>query len=541
VVTRSASAVAAVELSGIDTCSMSSRVDLRTGAETTPAPPAEPVSYVRPPLLNPTLHRADVPDVTHEPCHRAESGFSLVEVLVAATILVVGILATAMVVSGASRANAVNRQRDAATNLAREVIEGVRTVPYDRITHTGISAELQTLPGLQDTDGGGYGVSRGGLVFNVAVDVCIVDDPADGGGPRVATTTFCASSTPAGTEDPNPEDYKKVSATITWRQSGGRTTSVVQSGIINNPGSASGPAVRSIAPRGYEAPFLVTEPLTTVTFDLTTSSKPHVVNWLLDGTVKTPGPVMNGTSGLAWTFTWDIGPVEGGVLDGDYIVSGEAFNQYGVSGPGRQETIILNRRRPFAPRQVTGGRTGFGTVEIEWTANSERDIVGYEVYREEAAGLVTVCPLASQKLDTVCVDTHPPGDAAVKYRVSAYDKDPFTGVPRVGDASSWLTVVTDNRPPYAPTDLTATRAADGVVTFTWKRPSPEDPDAQDGVEFYRVYRDGQTLAHRYARWFDSRSTVTWQDMATDGTTHTYWVSAVDRHYAESPLEDGVTR
>jgi len=27
-----------------------------------------------------------------------------------------------------------------------------------------------------------------------------------------------------------------------------------------------------------------------------------------------------------------------GVLDGDYILSAEAFNQYGVSGPGRQES-----------------------------------------------------------------------------------------------------------------------------------------------------------------------------------------------------------
>jgi hypothetical protein len=60
------------------------------------------------------------------------------------------------------------------------------------------------------------------------------------------------------------------------------------------------------------------------------------------------------------------------------------------------------------------------------------------------------------------------------------------------------------------------------------------------VEFYRVYRDGTTLAHRYARWFDNSGTVRWQDTATDGKAHTYWVTAVDEHYAESPIGTGVT-
>jgi hypothetical protein len=307
----------------------------------------------------------------------------------------------------------------------------------------------------------------------------------------------------------------------------------VQTGIVSNPGSAGGPAIRSIAPRGYAAPFVVSDPLTNaVVVDLTTSSAPNTVKWLLDGTTQPSAPVMNGPSGVAWMFTWTIGDVTTGLLDGDYIVSAEAFNQYGVSGPGRQETVILNRRKPFKPTQVTGGRSNFGTVEIEWSANSERDIVGYEVYRQGSA--TPVCSLATLQLDTFCVDGSPPGTALVDYWVVAYDKDPVTGLLRPGDQSNTLTVVNNNNAPFGPTNLVGSRSG-STVTLTWKRPSPADPDPLDGIEFYRIYRDGQALADRYERWFDQAATITWQDTATGGVSHSYSVTAVDKHYAESPF------
>jgi fibronectin type 3 domain-containing protein len=274
---------------------------------------------------------------------------------------------------------------------------------------------------------------------------------------------------------------------------------------------------------------------------VTTSSKPAAINWLLDGTVKQPPPVQQGTSGLIWAFTWDIGATSSGTLDGPYILSAEAFNQYGVSGPGRQETVVLNRRAPFAPRQVTGGRTIFGTVEIEWEANSERDIIGYEVRRLDASGTTVVCALLDQRLETTCIDAAPPAADPLRYVVYAYDRD-SAGAPREGDASSVRTVLAGNQAPNPPTTLAGTREADGSVTLTWSRPAPEDPDgAPDGVEFYRVYRDGQALANRYDRWFDSGPNVTWQDTETNGLEHTYWVTAVDTQHLESSFVGPVTK
>jgi type II secretory pathway pseudopilin PulG len=469
---------------------------------------------------------------------RGERGFTLIEVVAATLILMVGVLATAAMLNASSRANATNRQRDTATNIARELIESARSIPYERISEPGVNASLQAIPGLEDGPETGYVLTRNGVSYAIEIDVCIMDDPKDGGGPRSTTETFCASSVAAGTQDKNPEDYKRVTATVRWTREG-VDRRVEQIGIINNPGSASGPAIRSIAPRDGTT---ITANISQVLVDVTTSSEPAAINWLLDGSVRQPPPVRQGTTGLNWVFAWDIGDKETGTLDGPYILSAEAFNQYGVSGPGRQETVILNRRQPFKPRRVTGGRTIFGTVEIEWEANSERDIIGYEVRRIEATGsAVVVCPLLTQGLNTSCTDSAPPGTDPLEYVVYAYDRD-TAGQPREGDASDPRVVTAGNQPPFPPTDLAATRNADGSVTLTWSRPAPEDPDGpSDGVEFYRIYRDGNALEDRFERWFDDRPSVTWQDTGTNGLEHTYWVTAVDTHHMESAFLGPVTK
>lgn len=463
---------------------------------------------------------------------RDERGFTIIEVLAAMVILLVGVLATAKIIDATSQANAATRQRDAATNIARELIEGAHSIPYERVSEPGVNAALQAIPGLEDAPGGGYVIRRNGVDYTITIDVCVMDDPKDGGGPRVATTTFCSNSAPPGTQDKNPEDYKRVTTTITWRLHNLQHRAV-QTGIINNPGSASGPAIRLIVPRGYGAPYVVSDPsVTAVPIDITTSSKPAAINWLLDGTVKQPAPVQNGSTGLVWTATWNIGTTltpQSGTLDGDYIISAEAFNQYGVSGPGRQETVILNRRKPFPPPQVAGGRSKFGTVEIEWTANSERDIIGYKVFRVSPGPLVQICPLTTE---TSCADPAPPDAPLVQYVVYAYDRD-TAGVEREGDVSDTLDVTKDNQAPFPPTSLSGEAAADGTVTLRWSRPAPADPDTGDTIAFYRIYRDGQAIGDRYERWYDTRDLPEWQDTQTGGTKHSYSVTAVDTHFGES--------
>ena len=60
--------------------------------------------------------------------------------------------------------------------------------------------------------------------------------------------------------------------------------------------------------------------------------------------------------------------------------------------------------------------------------------------------------------------------------------------------------------------------------LTWT--AAHDPDLGDSIAFYRVYRDGNAYEDRYDRTGDG-ATLSLVDGRSDGTTHTYWVSAVD--------------
>src|SRR5215213_1682115 len=133
---------------------------------------------------------------------RAQAGFTLIEVLVASFVLMVGVFSAFALLDRANAATNRVRTSDNATNLTRELIEGARSVPYEKVSSPGVVSELQALPGL---DG---------------IDVCIMDDPKDGGGPRPTTATFCANSAPAGTTDKNPEDYKRITVIVTWKDQG---------------------------------------------------------------------------------------------------------------------------------------------------------------------------------------------------------------------------------------------------------------------------------------------------------------------------------
>src|SRR3954449_6373623 len=82
---------------------------------------------------------------------RQESGFTLIEVTIAATLLVVGVLGVLSLVDGANKATARTKAREAGVNLAREAVEAVRAVPYPDLLPSQIDSELKAQPGLADS------------------------------------------------------------------------------------------------------------------------------------------------------------------------------------------------------------------------------------------------------------------------------------------------------------------------------------------------------------------------------------------------------
>jgi type II secretory pathway pseudopilin PulG len=474
--------------------------------------------------------------------HVEQAGFTLVEVLVAAFVLMVGVLSMLALFDLANATTVVDRQREGATSLAREITEGARSVPFDELVSTvSLNAELQAMPGLEDDSAGGgpYTVKRRGTVFTVVTSVCTVDDVKDGGGSRPSGASFCSDSTTADTADANPEDYRRVKATVSWTHRG-ITRSVTQTGIVNNPGS--GPGVHSVVPDGWAAPYEITTDVPALTIRITTTDPAKVVSWSLDGTKQSTAPVQSDGTAQLWTVDWQIAALD----DGPYVITAEAFDANGVSGPSRTETITLNRYLPRKPGHVAGGRNGLGSVDIEWAANTERDIIGYEVERTDAASTETgqvVCGFVAQKLDTTCIDPSPPDADAIYYHVRAYDKAPGTGAPRPGEWSDPLKVIRTNQPPFAPPRVDASTTFPGtssaVVTLTFQRPAPQDPDPGDSIAFFRIYRVDPGaqpgVRDRYDRWYREGDSLTWEDIHTGGSKHDYYVSAVDTNYAESVM------
>jgi prepilin-type N-terminal cleavage/methylation domain-containing protein len=485
-----------------------------------------------------------------------DRGFTLVEVLVAILILLVGVLGVVSLIDGANFATAKTKSREGGTNLAREILDGARAVDYDRLNPTEIVGELQSQPGLADSDVSepGWQIARRGIHYTVTgVPVCKVDDPKDGFGDHVGGD-FCAGSS-TGNADGNPDDMRRMDVRIEWSV-GALKPSIRQTTLIINPSGSLGPSVKAFCVTGLPASGSTTCPATPisvvpnashtkVSFAATTSPA-TAFTWQVDDADSrgnaTPTPSGSSTG---WTFDWELGVVGAfscstppdWALDGNYLVAGQAFDSNGIQGQRGVLTLTVNRSLPFETCGLEGGYNDppdkAPVVDLQWGANPERDIVGYRVYRKDgvSAPAVEVCALTTE---TSCSVPDPvPG---IYYAV-AVDRDPSTGTLREGPSGTARTidVPVGNRPPDPPAPVSAT-IADGLPVISWGPPT--DPDG-DQILFYRIYRDGNAYSDRYDTTRDG-STLSWTDTNPATGGHSYYVSAVDTKFEESAPTGPVT-
>jgi len=477
---------------------------------------------------------------------RAREGFTIIEVLVAMLVLAVGVMGAVALLDRANGVTTKTRAREAGTNLARELVEASRSVPYDKLS-APITATLQGFSGLGDDRPlqSGWQVERRGRLYTVTATVCTVDDTKDGVGDHSLgnPADFCAA--PGGTAtDTNPEDYKRVRVQASWNVDGVERD-VHQTALINNPGSAGGPAVLGVV---AQSPIPVTdETQTAIVFDATVSSVPKTVSWLVDGAVKGEA-AKDDAEGFRWTFTWDLGTAgeATAVEDGPYLVGAEAFDAYGVSGPSRSLTVTINRTRPTTPTGLAGGWSG-ENIALEWLPNPERDVIGYEVWRStdpdlDGAYLEDAQRVCGLELVLSCVDTtEKAAGQTYYYVVRAFDRD-ASDLPRANAADhAPLTVVPNDRRPNAVVLDPVARDADGNAVLTWEAPAAASPPYDcEAIDFYRIYRDQPSFEGRYTRVDAGDGRPTFTDTRTDGLVHQYWVTAVDSCYAESQLSNGAT-
>jgi prepilin-type N-terminal cleavage/methylation domain-containing protein len=460
---------------------------------------------------------------------RNERGFTLIEVMVTMLILVIGIGATLALIDGANARTLQTKKREAGNALTREVIEAARSVPYRQLNPTSAKTTVQAIPGLEDTTPltSAWTVERRKTVYTVSMSVCSIDDDQDGFG-DISGGNYCGGG--GGTADRNPDDYKRVTVTVSWKVAN-TTKSIQQAGIVNNEASSAGPAVEIVSQDPSDPQ--ITTPESDITFVVKADPDAVAIRFAVDGVLYATANSPDAT------FDWDIDSGGQHVPDGTYVVSVTAFDAESVPGPTRSRTIRLNRDVPSAPQDVFGGfnpRIGFtdapDIVELQWARNTEPDVTGYRVYREAGATDVLVCDYAANPTQTECRDMNPPNDPTIDYYVVALDEDPFSGGSREGAQSSVLTAVRANTQPDQPLTLTATQDGDDVV-LTWPDALPVlPPYSGSDVIFYRVYRDGTLIGDRIART-GQESLTAYRDSGAAADGADYYVSSVDENFSES--------
>ena len=302
---------------------------------------------------------------------REEAGFTLVEVMVAAVILVVGVLGTLSMLTFSSLATTTTKAREQGVSLQREIVEAARSIPYDQLVPNGIVSRIQRMPDLGDDEPHtpGWQIHRRGFTYTVSVGACSVDDPSDGSG-AVDNATFCPpgggtsaatcrrilgmtgsiQGTAAATSSAldvgscgidlnldgqvdyltrgqlSADAHVNLCSIVGWCPSTLADTypddyKRIVTLVRWNRGGGSRYALQSTTvpnPGSAAAPQMVslTAPslsvtaaaTTSVTFAATTSRTPAAVSWSVDGTAT-------GTAtgvGTAWGFTWNLGAVSAG-------------------------------------------------------------------------------------------------------------------------------------------------------------------------------------------------------------------------------------
>jgi prepilin-type N-terminal cleavage/methylation domain-containing protein len=160
-----------------------------------------------------------------------QSGFTLVEVLVAAVVLVVGLGSLLQMLVTADHVISTTRLRQEETSVAREVLEDARGLASTQLTSTAIASALQPVIPQATVSSSNLVVTRSvssgtPTSFNVSFNVCDLDDPSDGYGNHglspASGGVWCPDVASNGTQDSNPDDYQRLLADLQRHDHGGR-------------------------------------------------------------------------------------------------------------------------------------------------------------------------------------------------------------------------------------------------------------------------------------------------------------------------------
>ena len=154
----------------------------------------------------------------------SRAGFTLIEVLIALTILSVGLLGVALMQVSSISGTTFSREMNVATCLAQDMLEKLRTLPYtDTATDTALDTGTHPVKADVNRD-----LDGDTLPPFLAVDdkKNLIDERGLTLGPALYTRTWDVNdNTPAS-------DMKTITVTVSWEERGGLTGSTTRSVTI---------------------------------------------------------------------------------------------------------------------------------------------------------------------------------------------------------------------------------------------------------------------------------------------------------------------
>lgn len=219
------------------------------------------------------------------------------------------------------------------------------------------------------------------------------------------------------------------------------------------------------------------------------------------------GAVVATVNTPATTFT-DTGLTN----DTAYEYSLQAVDTHGNASAASSPAVRATPTDLTPPAVPTGlaAVRGDGQVSLTWTANTEGDLAGYDLFRDgvRAPGAVLGAGATSY------TDTGLTNDRTYSYALRARDTSGNTSAVSSPAVSA---TPTDLTPPAVPTGLSAV-SGDGVVSLSWTA-NPETDLAT-----YRVLRGGAVIAT-----VTEPGTTFSDGSVTNGTAYAYTLQAVDTH------------
>lgn len=394
---------------------------------------------------------------------RQDAGFTVIETMVAAAVLLLGVLGTFAMLDSAQEKSGEARAREAATNVAREILEDVRDVPFSQVDSVSrqqdalTAVEGRSAPvALAASNRLTTKVQRRGYVYDIAVRWCSVDDQRDGYGAHTSGIAWCTDATSTGTADARPEDLKRMTVETSWSVAGSqRRTTSTQTATFGSGGAAVAPPVPAItltSPSGLSptAPVVTSNPPGGIVTFRGSATGASDMRFTVDGVERSTGVINNGDN--TWSLAWNITTLR----DGVYTIGAVAIDGLGTRSSPALLQVRLARGAPVPVTNVMGGYNEVydagakkQVVELAWDASADGSVTGYEVLK----GSTVVC---AASLSTTCMDLSPASSGDTTYTV----KTLYTTATGAAAAVSTPYTVT------APGTTTTTSTIDTTYGFT---------------------------------------------------------------------------